>query len=145
MAWLLSKPSPNTIDTYTHIYTPRHTTMAAASAAPLAINGAVKMGTISQAYLEGSRVRETKALISELCRQFYHLGWVSGTGGSITIKVHDDSIPKPQQLIVMSPSGICICIFCAYAMFFCVFLSKDFIFMVRFHVHFCFSVGGCFG
>ncbi|KAI3466103.1 hypothetical protein Pfo_022766 [Paulownia fortunei] len=64
------------------------------------------MGTTSQAYLEGSRVKETKALISELCRQFYHLGWVSGTGGSITIKVHDDSIPKPQQLIVMSPSGV---------------------------------------
>ncbi|KAL7129531.1 hypothetical protein ABFS83_13G073300 [Erythranthe nasuta] len=80
--------------------------MAAASAAPLAINGAVKMGTTSQAYLDGSRVRETKSLISELCRQFYHLGWVSGTGGSITIKVHDDSIPKPQQLIVMSPSGV---------------------------------------
>ncbi|PIN18343.1 Class II aldolase/adducin N-terminal domain protein [Handroanthus impetiginosus] len=80
--------------------------MAAASAAPLAINGAVRMGPTSQAYLEGSRVRETKALIAELCRQFYHLGWVSGTGGSITIKVHDDSIPKPHQLIVMSPSGV---------------------------------------
>ncbi|KAL0406793.1 UNVERIFIED_CONTAM: putative bifunctional methylthioribulose-1-phosphate dehydratase/enolase-phosphatase E1 [Sesamum latifolium] len=57
--------------------------MAAASAAPFTINGAVK----TQAYLEGSRVKETKALISELCRQFYHLGWESGTGGSITIKV----------------------------------------------------------
>ncbi|KAL0456384.1 UNVERIFIED_CONTAM: putative bifunctional methylthioribulose-1-phosphate dehydratase/enolase-phosphatase E1, partial [Sesamum latifolium] len=76
--------------------------MAAASAAPFTINGAVK----TQAYLEGSRVKETKALISELCRQFYHLGWESGTGGSITIKVHDDSIPKPHQLIVMSPSGV---------------------------------------
>ncbi|KAG8386326.1 hypothetical protein BUALT_Bualt03G0137300 [Buddleja alternifolia] len=54
--------------------------MAAASAAPLAVNGAVKMGTVSQAYLEGIKVKETKALISELCRQFYHLGWVSGTG-----------------------------------------------------------------
>jgi methylthioribulose 1-phosphate dehydratase/enolase-phosphatase E1 len=60
----------------------------------------------SQAYLESNRVKETKDLISELCRQFYHLGWVSGTGGSITIKVHDDSIPKPNQLIVMSPSGV---------------------------------------
>ncbi|GER53859.1 methylthioribulose-1-phosphate dehydratase [Striga asiatica] len=81
--------------------------MAAASAVPLAaVNGAVKMNTTSQAYLEGGKVRETRALISELCRQFYHLGWVSGTGGSITIKVHDDSIPKPQQLIVMSPSGV---------------------------------------
>ncbi|KAL6535731.1 hypothetical protein OROHE_012575 [Orobanche hederae] len=64
------------------------------------------MNTTSQAYLDGDKVRETKALIAELCRQFYHLGWVSGTGGSITIKVHDDSIPKPQQLIIMSPSGV---------------------------------------
>ncbi|XP_022877475.1 probable bifunctional methylthioribulose-1-phosphate dehydratase/enolase-phosphatase E1 1 [Olea europaea var. sylvestris] len=80
--------------------------MAAASAAPLAISGVVKMGTLPQAYLESQKVKETKALISELCRQFYHLGWVSGTGGSITIKVHDDSIPKSQQLIVMSPSGV---------------------------------------
>ncbi|CAI9784220.1 unnamed protein product [Fraxinus pennsylvanica] len=80
--------------------------MAAASAAPPAVNGVVQMDTPPQAYLEGHKVKETKTLISELCRQFYHLGWVSGTGGSITIKVHDDSIPKPQQLIVMSPSGV---------------------------------------
>ncbi|XP_011098292.1 probable bifunctional methylthioribulose-1-phosphate dehydratase/enolase-phosphatase E1 isoform X2 [Sesamum indicum] len=74
--------------------------MAAASAAPFTINGAVK----TQAYLDGSRVKETKALIPEFCRQFYHLGWESGAGGSITIKVHDDSTPKPHQPIVMSPS-----------------------------------------
>lgn len=82
--------------------------MAAAFAVPLAVSGAARMATssASQAYLEGGRVKETKVLIAELCRQFYHLGWVSGTGGSITIKVHDDSIPKPQQLIVMSPSGV---------------------------------------
>lgn len=77
-----------------------------AAAAPLVVNGAVKMANTSQAYLESGKVRETKALITELCRHFYTQGWVSGTGGSITIKVHDDSIPKPQQLIVMSPSGI---------------------------------------
>ncbi|GAA0150275.1 dehydratase [Lithospermum erythrorhizon] len=62
--------------------------------------------TRSQAYIEGGKVKETKGLISELCRHFYNQGWVSGTGGSITIKVHDESIPKPQQLIVMSPSGV---------------------------------------
>ncbi|KAK7405267.1 hypothetical protein VNO78_06467 [Psophocarpus tetragonolobus] len=62
--------------------------------------------TASQAYLEGKAVKETRVLISELCRHFYSLGWVSGTGGSITIKVHDDSIPKPHQLILMSPSGV---------------------------------------
>ncbi|GMN54507.1 hypothetical protein TIFTF001_023630 [Ficus carica] len=67
---------------------------------------AVVNGVTSQAYLESKAVKETRALISELCRQFYTLGWVSGTGGSITIKVHDDSIPKPQQLILMSPSGV---------------------------------------
>lgn len=60
----------------------------------------------SQAYLDGETVRETRSLVADLCRQFYTLGWVSGTGGSITIKVHDDSIPKPHQLIVMSPSGV---------------------------------------
>ncbi|CAK9157477.1 unnamed protein product, partial [Ilex paraguariensis] len=80
--------------------------MAAVPAAPLAVNGAVKTAVTSQAYMESNRVKETKNLISELCRQFYNLGWVSGTGGSITIKVHDDSIPKPQQLIIMSPSGV---------------------------------------
>lgn len=76
--------------------------MAAASA--VAVNG-VKLGTTSQAYLETKAVNDTRVLISDLCRQFYNLGWVSGTGGSITIKVHDDSIPKPQQLVLMSPSG----------------------------------------
>ncbi|XP_062090451.1 probable bifunctional methylthioribulose-1-phosphate dehydratase/enolase-phosphatase E1 1 isoform X1 [Humulus lupulus] len=70
-----------------------------------ALNG-VKLGTTSQAYMESKAVNDTRALLSDLCRHFYTLGWVSGTGGSITIKVHDDSIPKPQQLIVMSPSGV---------------------------------------
>ncbi|XP_040986327.1 probable bifunctional methylthioribulose-1-phosphate dehydratase/enolase-phosphatase E1 isoform X2 [Juglans microcarpa x Juglans regia] len=71
----------------------------------VAANG-VKMGVASQAYLESKAVKDARVLISDLCRQFYTLGWVSGTGGSITIKVHDDSIPKPHQLIVMSPSGV---------------------------------------
>ncbi|XP_030489753.2 probable bifunctional methylthioribulose-1-phosphate dehydratase/enolase-phosphatase E1 1 isoform X2 [Cannabis sativa] len=70
-----------------------------------AVNG-VKLGTTSQAYMESKAVNDTRVLLSDLCRHFYTLGWVSGTGGSITIKVHDDSIPKPQQLIVMSPSGV---------------------------------------
>ncbi|KAK9085320.1 hypothetical protein Sjap_025731 [Stephania japonica] len=63
-------------------------------------------GPKSQAYIEGSAVKETRALVAELCRHFYTLGWVSGTGGSITIKAHDESIPKSNQLIVMSPSGV---------------------------------------
>ncbi|KAM7280910.1 hypothetical protein ACFE04_008044 [Oxalis oulophora] len=68
----------------------------------MAVNGVAA----SQAYLESKAVKETRVLISELCRQFYTLGWVSGTGGSITIKAHDDSIPKSQQLVLMSPSGV---------------------------------------
>ncbi|XP_028792992.1 probable bifunctional methylthioribulose-1-phosphate dehydratase/enolase-phosphatase E1 [Neltuma alba] len=80
--------------------------MAAMAEAPaVALNGG-KLETTSQAYLEGKAVKETRALISELCRHFYNLGWVSGTGGSITVKVHDDSVPKSQQLIIMSPSGV---------------------------------------
>ena len=27
-----------------------------------------------------------RLLIPELCKQFYHLGWVTGTGGGMTIK-----------------------------------------------------------
>ncbi|XP_071725896.1 probable bifunctional methylthioribulose-1-phosphate dehydratase/enolase-phosphatase E1 1 [Rutidosis leptorrhynchoides] len=66
----------------------------------------VNMAVTSQAYLDGSHVKQTKSLITELCRLFYTLGWVSGTGGSITAKVHDDSVPKSDQLIIMSPSGV---------------------------------------
>ncbi|XP_010265717.1 PREDICTED: probable bifunctional methylthioribulose-1-phosphate dehydratase/enolase-phosphatase E1 1 [Nelumbo nucifera] len=62
------------------------------------------MAAASAAVVNGVS-QETRALVSELRRQFYTLGWTSGTGGSIAIKVHDDSIPKPQQLIVMSPSS----------------------------------------
>ena len=63
-------------------------------------------GLSSQAYLESEAVKETRMLAAELCKQFYGLGWVSGTGGSITIKVHDPTVPKSQQLIVMAPSGV---------------------------------------
>lgn len=83
----------------------------------VAVNG-VKVGSASQAYLESKAVKDTKSLISDLCRQFYNLGWVSGTGGSITIKVHDDSIPKPHQLIVMSPSGVLLFLNLCYHYFF---------------------------
>ncbi|MBT8494333.1 MAG: methylthioribulose 1-phosphate dehydratase, partial [Deltaproteobacteria bacterium] len=37
-------------------------------------------------------------LIAELCRQFYQLGWVSGTGGGISIRDGRD--------IYMAPSGV---------------------------------------
>lgn len=37
-------------------------------------------------------------LIPELLKQFYHLGWVSGTGGGISVK-HNDAI-------YVAPSGV---------------------------------------
>ncbi|XP_038899594.1 probable bifunctional methylthioribulose-1-phosphate dehydratase/enolase-phosphatase E1 1 [Benincasa hispida] len=77
--------------------------MAMASA--LAVNG-LKLATTSQAYLESKAANDTKALLSELSRQFDGLRWVSGTGGSIAITVHDYSIPKRRRLIAMSPSGV---------------------------------------
>ncbi|KAM4093424.1 hypothetical protein ACB094_06G115200 [Castanea mollissima] len=58
--------------------------------------------------LESKAVRDTKALAVELCRHFYSLGWLSGTGGSFTLRVHHhhDSVSTPSHLIVMSPSGV---------------------------------------
>ncbi|KAJ6753774.1 METHYLTHIORIBULOSE-1-PHOSPHATE DEHYDRATASE [Salix purpurea] len=81
--------------------------MAAAPPA-VAVNagGMAAAKVASQAYLESKAVKDTRELIADLCKQFYTLGWVSGTGGSITIKAHDDPIPKHQQLILMSPSGV---------------------------------------
>jgi methylthioribulose-1-phosphate dehydratase len=44
------------------------------------------------------RDRSTATLIAELCRQFYALGWVSGTGGGISI--------RDTQGVWMAPSGV---------------------------------------
>ncbi|XP_058829820.1 probable methylthioribulose-1-phosphate dehydratase isoform X3 [Topomyia yanbarensis] len=39
-----------------------------------------------------------RMLIPELCKQFYNLGWVTGTGGGISIKLDDE--------IYIAPSGV---------------------------------------
>jgi ribulose-5-phosphate 4-epimerase/fuculose-1-phosphate aldolase len=44
------------------------------------------------------RERTTPTLISELCRQFYALGWVSGTGGGISI--------RDPEGVWIAPSGV---------------------------------------
>jgi len=44
------------------------------------------------------REQSPSQLIAELCRQFYQLGWVSGTGGGISIREGDR--------IYMAPSGV---------------------------------------
>ena len=43
-------------------------------------------------------VEEAKVLIAELCKLFYDQGWVSGTGGGISVKA--------GEKIVMAPSGV---------------------------------------
>lgn len=45
--------------------------------------------------MHGSELRE---LVVELCRQFYRLGWVSGTGGGISI--------RDGHRVYMAPSGV---------------------------------------
>lgn len=44
------------------------------------------------------RERATAELICELCRQFYDLGWVSGTGGGISI--------RDEHGVWVAPSGV---------------------------------------
>ncbi|KAJ6837193.1 putative bifunctional methylthioribulose-1-phosphate dehydratase/enolase-phosphatase E1 1 isoform X2 [Iris pallida] len=61
--------------------------MAAAAAASLS----------SQVYLEGKPVKDSRAVASHHCRNFYGVGWVTGTGGSI-------AAPKPGHLVVVPPS-----------------------------------------
>ncbi len=43
--------------------------------------------------------REARELIVELCRQFYALGWVSGTGGGISLRLD-------EERILVAPSGV---------------------------------------
>ena len=47
----------------------------------------------------GPNVEECKAIIADLCSNFYSQGWVSGTGGGISLKAEDGRI-------VMAPSGV---------------------------------------
>ncbi len=44
------------------------------------------------------RSPDPRQLVAELCRQFYHLGWCTGTGGGISIRDGDR--------IYMAPSGV---------------------------------------
>ncbi|XP_029636050.1 methylthioribulose-1-phosphate dehydratase isoform X1 [Octopus sinensis] len=46
----------------------------------------------------GNLKEHPRTLIPELCRQFYHLGWCTGTGGGISIKHKDE--------IYIAPSGV---------------------------------------
>lgn len=56
---------------------------------------------------EEPSIKEARELVAALCKQFYTLGWVSGTGGSISVKVNDPAgRPNGDRIIVMAPSGV---------------------------------------
>ncbi|CAI5530542.1 unnamed protein product [Closterium sp. Naga37s-1] len=57
-------------------------------------------------YPESDAIREARDLVAELCRHFYTLGWVSGTGGSISIKANEPGRTNQERTIVMAPSGV---------------------------------------
>ncbi len=42
--------------------------------------------------------QQARELLVELCHQFYHQGWVTGTGGGISVRLGDR--------IIMAPSGV---------------------------------------
>lgn len=52
----------------------------------------------SDALAAGLVDESPETLIPELCRQFYHLGWVTGTGGGISI--------RSGELYFIAPSGV---------------------------------------
>lgn len=43
--------------------------------------------------------RGARELVVELCRQFYDLGWVSGTGGGISVRLD-------ERRVLVAPSGV---------------------------------------
>jgi len=46
-----------------------------------------------------------KSLIAQLCEKFYSLGWATGTGGGVSIRVGGPSEDRPWRIFV-APSGI---------------------------------------
>lgn len=44
------------------------------------------------------RREDPRSLVAELCRQFYHLGWCTGTGGGISV--------REGEQVYMAPSGV---------------------------------------
>jgi methylthioribulose 1-phosphate dehydratase / enolase-phosphatase E1 len=66
-----------------------------AAAAKAAATGDVAVAT---AAAPAPALADARSLVCELCAAFYRLGWVSGTGGGLSIKVGDR--------IVMAPSGV---------------------------------------
>ncbi|XP_047736331.1 uncharacterized protein LOC108666410 isoform X3 [Hyalella azteca] len=80
------------------------------------INGSEDFGTCFGEFAATLDCMETRELICELCRLFYSLGWVTGTGGGISIKDKDGGILvapsrvqkeriKPEDLFKLDSDG----------------------------------------
>lgn len=54
---------------------------------------------------EEEESKSVKCLIAQLCERFYHLGWATGTGGGVSIRVGGPSQNRPWKVFV-APSGI---------------------------------------
>jgi methylthioribulose-1-phosphate dehydratase len=49
--------------------------------------------------------RAVRALIAQLCERFYDMGWATGTGGGVSIRVGDGDGGRPYRVFV-APSGV---------------------------------------
>lgn len=48
-----------------------------------------------------AQVRDTRVIVTRLCRLFYNLQWVTGTGGGISIRDRTD-----EDVVYITPSGV---------------------------------------
>jgi methylthioribulose 1-phosphate dehydratase/enolase-phosphatase E1 len=71
---------------------------AAKSKAPAAASEAPSSSSLSDSY---PSIAEAKKLVAELCASFYRLGWVSGTGGGLSMRAGSKG-----ESVVMAPSGV---------------------------------------
>ncbi|KAI8835730.1 class II aldolase/adducin N-terminal [Chytridium lagenaria] len=54
-------------------------------------------------YVKSSDPEHPANLIPELCKQMWNLGWVTGTGGGMTIKKDENIYIAPSDLFVLTP------------------------------------------
>lgn len=52
--------------------------------------------------------QEVRELVCELCRLFYEHGWVTGTGGSISIRWNDGIYMTPSGKKVRTTGKVCV-------------------------------------
>ena len=62
---------------------------------------AAAAGPSSSSIASYPSIDEAKNLVAELCASFYRLGWVSGTGGGLSMRAGPGG-----ESVVMAPSGV---------------------------------------